>query len=134
MWAVVRPRFVILNLVVFGTKPAFVRRTDNHSHSVFRVASRGYSKIIMSMQVVLSGACLSCLDNPVTEIDDYRMEVLIRVPQLDTLDKEEFVIEDKQEALALYEERKEEFDLEMEDGVAEEEVYRRLLNLIRLFN
>jgi len=86
------------------------------------------------MQVVLSGACLSCLDNPVTEIDDYRMEVLIRVPQLDTLDKEEFVIEDKQEALALYEERKEEFDLEMEDGVAEEEVYRRLLNLIRLFN
>ena len=50
------------------------------------------------------------------------MEVLIRVPQLDTLDKEEFVAEDKQEALAAYEERKEEFDLE--DVITEQEVHR----------
>ena len=46
------------------------------------------------------------------------MEVLIRLPQLDTLDKEDFTHDDKLDALAAYEERKEEFD--QED--AEEEV------------
>ena len=60
-----------------------------------------------------------CADNPVTEIEDYRMEVLIRVSQLDILDKDEFVPEEKQDALAAYEERKAEFDLE---DVEEEEV------------
>jgi len=57
-------------------------------------------------------------DNPVAQIDDYRMEVLIRVPQLDILDKEDFSPDDKLDALAAYDERKEEFD--QED--AEEEV------------
>jgi len=59
-------------------------------------------------------------DNPVTEIEDFRMEVLILMPQLDTLDKEEYAPEEKQEAQAAYEERKAEFDLEAE--IPEEEV------------
>ena len=63
---------------------------------------------------------MSRVDNPVAEIDDYRMEVLIRVPQLDTLDKEDFAPEDKQDALVAYDERREEFDLE--DAVPDEEV------------
>ena len=53
-------------------------------------------------------------------MDDYRTEVLIRVPQLDTLDKEDFSSEDKQDALAAYEERKEE--LELEDSIPDEPV------------
>ena len=62
------------------------------------------------------------------EIDDYRMEVLIRVPQLDTLDKEDFVPEDKQEALAAYDERQEEFDLE--DAIQDENVLNHAPYLI----
>lgn len=66
------------------------------------------------------------------EIDDYRMEVLIRVPQLDTLDKEDFVPEDKQEALAAYDERKEEFDLEvLADAIPDEQVRSRYYNVDR---
>ena len=68
------------------------------------------------------------VDNPVAEIDDYRMEVLIRVPQLDTLDKEDFVPEDKQEALAAYDERQEEFDLE--DAIQDENVLNHAPYLI----
>jgi len=64
----------------------------------------------------------------VAEIDDYRMEVLIRVPQLDTLDKEDFVPEDKQEALAAYDERQEEFDLE--DAIQDENVLNHAPYLI----
>ena len=55
-----------------------------------------------------------------TETEDYRMEILIRLPQLDTLDKEDFAPEEKQDALAAYEERKEE--LELEDAIPDEPV------------
>jgi len=44
------------------------------------------------------------------------MEVLIRVPQLDILDKDEFVAEDRQEALAAWDERRDE--LQQEDAAA----------------
>jgi len=62
-------------------------------------------------------------DNPVTETEDYRIEVLIRLPQLETLDKEDFLPDDKQDALAAYEERKEEIELEV---VMPDEVFHSL--------
>ena len=64
-----------------------------------------------------------CTDNPVTETEDYRMEVLIRVQQLDTLDKESFSPEEKQDAQAAYEERLEE--LELEDAIPDKPVLRQ---------
>jgi len=71
------------------------------------------------------------VDNPVSEVDDYRMEVLMRLPQLDTLDKDEFVADDKHEALAAYEERKDELDLE--DVIPDEQVRRHFYSLMPLF-
>ena len=56
--------------------------------------------------------CVTSIDCPVTEIEDYRMEVLMRVPQLETLDKEDFTADDKLDAEAAYDERKEELDKE----------------------
>jgi len=79
------------------------------------------------------------VDNPVAQIDDYRMEVLIRLPQLDILDKEDFTPDDKLDALAAYDERKEEFD--QEDAEVQVLIYvyyhntqlLLLLLLLRLF-
>jgi len=48
------------------------------------------------------------------------------VPQLDVLDKEEFSAEEKEDALAAYEERRDEFDLEVEDVPADQVRYALL--------
>ena len=48
------------------------------------------------------------------------------MPQLDVLDKEEFSAEEKEDALAAYEERRDEFDLEVEDVPADQVRYALL--------
>jgi len=47
-------------------------------------------------------------DNPVSDDQDYRIEVIVAVPQLDRLDKDRFNDKDKQEAASIREERREE--------------------------
>lgn len=57
--------------------------------------------------------CLSSLtnltlaENPISEMDDYRIEVLMVLPQLQKLDKEEYTEEEKREARAIAAERAE---------------------------
>ncbi|PIK48406.1 hypothetical protein BSL78_14736 [Apostichopus japonicus] len=45
-------------------------------------------------------------DNPISDEDDYRMEVLINLRRIERLDKDEFTEEERQEAEEIYEQRR----------------------------
>eukprot|EP00128_Syssomonas_multiformis_P018384 Colp12_sorted_trinity150504_noHs@9164 len=68
---------------------------------------------------------LVCLDNPLAEIEDYRVEVLIALSKLDKLDKELYTDDERRDAEALAMERKEETEkqqqAEREAALAEED-------------
>jgi len=51
---------------------------------------------------------LVLMENPVSDEDDYRMEVLIALRRLERLDKEEYTDEERQEAEEIYEQRRQE--------------------------
>lgn len=44
-------------------------------------------------------------ENPVTEEDDYRLEVLIALRKIERLDKDEYTEEERNEAEEIYEQR-----------------------------
>lgn len=60
-------------------------------------------------------------DNPVREMDDYRMEVLVQIPSLLRLDKEAYTPAELQEAQQIRQERQAELEAERQSEEAAEE-------------
>jgi len=65
-------------------------------------------KEVEKLQPLPNLRALALAENPVCEEDDYRMECLIALRKLERLDKDEYTDEERQEAEAIFEQRRQE--------------------------
>jgi hypothetical protein len=77
------------------------------------------AKEVSKLQVLPKLKAIVLLDTPLTENQDYRLEVLIAIRRLERLDKDAYIDEERTEAEEIYEQRRkaeEEEALQNADG------------------
>lgn len=77
--------------------------TQNSRHNPFSRAHASFPS-----QELHFTARYSSSENPISEEDDYRLEVLISIRKISRLDKDEFSEEEREEAEQIFEQRRQE--------------------------